>query len=116
MSFAFRLYAVPYNFMEENEVIIIDKEQGIFAGDKYYISADQLILLQDGMFVMLEEVPVPIGCVMQDSQGIYCVVPNCSSKTRSWKCPRRDCGTWNGAWRIRCQRCGRERPAGSVEN
>lgn len=90
---------------------------GQFVDDKYYVEPGTIHVAPNSIFLNLEGHFVPVESVSMDDCGVYCLLPNCSSKSRrDWKCPREDCGTWNGAWRIRCQRCGHPRPAGSFED
>lgn len=89
---------------------------GQYIDGKFYVAPGTVHVAPNGIFLNLEGNFLPVEAVCTDDRGVYCLFPSCSSKMRDWKCPREGCGTWNGAWRIRCQRCDYPRPAGAIDD
>lgn len=66
--------------------------------EKQYISAEQIIVAEEGLYVLTSEGVVPVSMISQDGNGIYYV------GWRSWKCP---CGHENPWYRVKCEKCHR---------
>lgn len=68
--------------------------------DKVYVSADQVLVSSEGIFVSLGAETVAVSILMQDNQGIYYLTPSIY-----WRC--KSCGyAKNPAWTNYCEECG----------
>jgi hypothetical protein len=65
--------------------------------NKEYVSAEQIVVNQEGIFVILNGEAVPVSGIAHDAEGIYCV-------KSTWKCPK--CGFVNQWYYTKCQNCG----------
>lgn len=65
--------------------------------DREYVTAQQVVVAQEGLFAIINEEMVPVASIGQDEQGIYCVKV-------TWTCPR--CGAVNKFWNAHCKNCG----------
>jgi hypothetical protein len=64
---------------------------------KHYISVEQIVVAEDGLFVIVNGESLPVTYVAHDSNGYYCAKFH-------WTCPR--CQTVNEWWRTKCKHCG----------
>lgn len=72
------------NYLEHNE-------------EKEYISAEQIMVKEDGLYVLMQGVAIPVSFIAHDAAGLYCF-------KMTWTCPR--CKTVNSVWNFRCAGCG----------
>ena len=81
--------SVCYGFAEESQ--------------KIYFSIDQIVMTEEGPFVILNNEAIPVPYIAYDANGYYC-------GKYSWTCP--ECQTLNEWWRIKCKNCGHCRVCG----
>jgi hypothetical protein len=82
------------------------KEPQFAANKKVYVHPSQLYILENGIFVSMQNEWVPAESVHMDANGVYVMVDNASNG--AWYC--RYCNTANPAWRTECKNQACKKP------
>ena len=66
--------------------------------EKEYISQEQIVFSEEGIFIMVDGEVVPATYLAHDENGLYYAAKS------TWQCP---CGQINEWWRTKCKNCKR---------